>query len=126
MREAGPDAARAGDLTQSLIETEVWSEPLLLDAGIPISDAPLVSVGGGIGSFTLIDRLRICGLGTESLRVLTPLTTPWESFAYLTRVSQVARADRLRSDSSACPDNIWGFPPTPDARRFRLTRYGSS
>ncbi len=119
MREAGPEAARAGDLTDLLIDTDVWSEQLLHDAGIPIVEVPLVSIGGGLGSFALIDLLRICGLGTESLRVLTPLTTPWESFAYLTRVSQVARGDRLRSDSSACPDNFWGFPSYAVREAFR-------
>ena len=110
MSEAGPATARVGDLTQLLIDTDVWSEQLLFDAGIPILDVPLVSVGGGLGSFALLDHLRICGVRCESLRVLTPLTTPWESFAYLTRVSQVRPGDRLRSDSSACPDNLWGFP----------------
>ncbi len=110
MSAAGPATVRPGDLTQTLLDTDIWSEELLFDAGIPIVDVPLVSVGGGIGSFALIDYLRICGVRCESLQVLTPLSSPWESFAYLTRVSQVARRDRLRSDSCACPDNIWGFP----------------
>ena len=110
MTDAGPSVVRAGDLTPELVDTDIWSEQLLFDAGIPILEAPLISVGGGIGSFVLVDHLRICGVRTESLRVLTPLSTPWESFAYLTRVSQVPIGARLRSDSSACPDNIWGFP----------------
>ncbi len=92
------------------MDTDIWSEQLLFDAGIPIADAPLICVGGGLGSFALVDHLRICGLAPESLRVLTPLSAPWESFAYLARVSQISRADRLRSDSSSCPDNLWGFP----------------
>ena len=33
-----------------------------------------------------------------------------ESYEYLTRVSQIPRGERLRSDSASCPDNIWGFP----------------
>jgi len=110
MTDAGPSVVRAGDLTPELVDTDIWSEQLLFDAGIPILEAPLISVGGGIGTFVLVDHLRICGVRTESLRVLTPLSTPWESFAYLTRVSQVPIGARLRSDSSACPDNIWGFP----------------
>lgn len=110
MTDAGPTALRSGDLTPSMVETDIWSEQMLVDAGIPIVDAPLVAVGGGLGSFALVDLLRISGVGTQSLRVLTPLNTPWESFAYLTRVSQLSLGDRLRSDSSACPDNIWGFP----------------
>lgn len=110
MTDARPSVARAGDLTPALTDTDIWPERMLFDAGIPILDAPLVSVGGGLGSFALVDQLRICGVATESLRVLTPLSTPWESFAYLTRVSQVSPGDRLRSDSSSCPDNVWGFP----------------
>jgi hypothetical protein len=109
MSDAGP-AERTGKLTPALLDSDIWSEHLLVQAGIPIVDAPLVSIGGGLGSFTLIDHLRICGVHSASLRVLTPLRTPWESFGYLTRVSQVSPADRLRSDSSSCPDNLWGFP----------------
>ncbi|MGI8723725.1 MAG: hypothetical protein ACR2JG_16065 [Geodermatophilaceae bacterium] len=110
MTAAGPFVARTGDLTRKLLDTDIWSEQLLFDAGIPIADAPMVCVGGGLGSFALIDHLRICGVRPESLQVLTPLSTPWESFAYLTRVSQISREDRLRSDASSCPDNLWGFP----------------
>ena len=42
--------------------------------------------------------------------MLTQLETPWQSYEYLTRVSQIPRAERLRSDSKSTPDNIWGFP----------------
>lgn len=99
-----------GELTQELIDTPIWTDDLLVRAGIPIVGVPLISVGGGLGSFTLIDRLRVSGVPLESLRVLTALTTPWESFSYLARVSQIGPRARLRSDSSASPDNVWGFP----------------
>src|SRR5213078_3470332 len=36
--------------------------------------------------------------------------TPWQTYEYLTRVSQIPRGERLRSDSASTPDNIWGFP----------------
>lgn len=110
MSGVAPGEVRSGDLTQDLVDHDIWSEQMLDEAGIPIYDAPLVSVGGGLGTFALIDLLRIRGIGVESLQVLTTLATPWESFAYLTRVSQAPRTERLRSDSSSCPDNIWGFP----------------
>ena len=42
--------------------------------------------------------------------MLTQLETPWSSYEYLTRVSQIPRKERLRSDSKSTPDNIWGFP----------------
>ncbi len=41
---------------------------------------------------------------------MTSQRTPWESYEYLTRVSQIPRPERIRSDSASCPDNIWGFP----------------
>jgi hypothetical protein len=109
VREASA-ASRQGDLTEQLIATDVWPDHLLADAGIPVVDVPLVSVGGGIGSFVTVDYLRICGVPTDAIRVLTPLRTPWESYEYLTTVSQIPRSERLRSDSASMPDNIWGFP----------------
>jgi hypothetical protein len=104
------DSPSSGDLTTELLETDWWSDELVAQAGIPIVDAPLVSVGGGIGSFVTVDYLRICGVPPSSIRVLTALDHPWESYEYLTRVSQIPRGERLRSDSASCPDNIWGFP----------------
>jgi pSer/pThr/pTyr-binding forkhead associated (FHA) protein len=83
---------------------------MLAGAEIPVVEAPFVTVGGGIGSFVTVDYLRIYGVPTTSIRVLTSQGTPWESYEYLTRVSQIPSPERIRSDSSSCPDNIWGFP----------------
>ena len=108
-----PDAARRpapGDLTAELIHTDVWSDEQVTRAGIPIVDVPFVSVGGGIGSFVTVDYLRIYGVPSSGIAVLTGLDKPWQSYEYLTRVSQIPRGERLRSDSSSTPDNIWGFP----------------
>ncbi|MEU1203779.1 hypothetical protein [Nocardia sp. NPDC005825] len=99
-----------GDVTQRLIETDVWTDELVGRAGIPVFDVPLVSVGSGLGSFTLFDTLRIYGVPGAAMAVLGPQDLPWGSFEYLTRVSQIPREERLRSDSGATPDNIWGFP----------------
>jgi len=112
-RATAPDptgAARPGDLTPELLENDWWTDDLVARAGIPVVDVPFVSIGGGIGSFVTVDYLRICGVPTSSIRVLTQLEHPWESYEYLTRVSQIPRNERLRSDSASCPDNIWGFP----------------
>lgn len=79
-------------------------------AGIPIIDTKFVTVGGGIGSFVTVDFLRIYGVAPQDITVLTQLETPWQSYEYLTRVSQIPRTERLRSDSKSTPDNIWGFP----------------
>ncbi|SEL05758.1 hypothetical protein [Nonomuraea pusilla] len=99
-----------GDLTPELIGSSVWTDWLVQGAGIPVYDVPLVSVGGGFGSFTLLDVLRVRGVPTSHLRVLSTSDTPWQTWEYLTRVSQLPAHERIRSDSGARPDNIWGFP----------------
>ena len=79
-------------------------------AGIPVHHVPLVSVGGGLGSFALVDFLRIAGVSTDEVRVLGINETPWETYAYLARNSQIPDHERLRSDAGSVMDNIWGFP----------------
>jgi hypothetical protein len=99
-----------GDLTPELTAAPLWTDSMVAAAGIPVVDVPLVSIGGGIGSFVLVDYLRIAGVPTDHIRVLSTIDTPWQTYEYLTRVSQIPRSERIRSDSASRPDNIWGFP----------------
>jgi hypothetical protein len=103
-------AAGAGDLTPELLEKPVWTDAMLAAAGIPVIDVPFVTVGGGIGSFVTVDYLRIAGVPASKIRVLSNIDFPWQTYEYLTRVSQIPDEARIRSDSSSRPDNIWGFP----------------
>jgi hypothetical protein len=99
-----------GDLTQELVRSEWWTDAMVHAAGIPMVDVPLVLVGGGMGSFVTADYLRIAGVATDRIRVLSDIDYPWQTYEYLTRVSQIPRPERIRSDSASRPDNIWGFP----------------
>lgn len=99
-----------GDLTESMIQTDWWTDQMLADAGIPVTDVPFVTVGGGFGSFVLVDYLRIAGVPPEHIKVLSNITRPYETYAYLCNNSQIPGHERLRSDSGSTPDNIWGFP----------------
>lgn len=99
-----------GDITPALVETDGWTDDMLGRAGIPVIDVPFVTIGSGIGSFVTYDTLRIFGVPAQSMAVLGPQEVPWASYEYLTRVSQIPRTERLRSDSASTPDNIWGFP----------------
>ncbi len=99
-----------GDLTPQLIDTPVWTDEMVAAAGIPIVDVPFVTIGGGIGSFVMVDHLRIAGVPANQIAVLGINDHPWQTYEYLTRVSQVPRGERLRSDAASSPDNIWGFP----------------
>jgi hypothetical protein len=103
-------AVVGGDLTQELIQTDQWTDAMVTAAGIPIVDAAFLSVGGGIGSFVTVDYLRIAGVAPHRITVLSNLDYPWQTYEYLTRVSQIPRPERIRSDSASRPDNIWGFP----------------
>jgi hypothetical protein len=110
VQEYLPAQAAPGDLSAELLGTDFWSDEMVTGAGIPIIDIPLVTVGGGMGSFVLVDYLRIAGVPPEQIKVLSALDHPWQTYEYLTRVSQIPRTERLRSDSASRPDNIWGFP----------------
>jgi hypothetical protein len=111
--------AGGGDLTDELIASDRWTDAMVRAAGIPVVDAPLVTVGGGIGSFVTVDYLRIAGVSTDRIRVLSDIDFPWQTYEYLTRVSQIPRPERIRSDSASRPDNIWGFPSYALAEAFR-------
>ncbi|MBB2913762.1 hypothetical protein FHS43_005071 [Streptosporangium becharense] len=102
--------ASAGDLTPELLNTPEWTDQLVAAAGIPMYDIPFLTVGGGIGSFVTVDYLRIYGVPTSQMRVVSNIDRPWQTYEFLTRCSQIPRGERIRSDSSSRPDNLWGFP----------------
>jgi hypothetical protein len=99
-----------GDLTPELLASDWWTDAMVAAAGIPVVDIPFVSVGGGMGSFVTVDYLRIAGVPADRMRILSDIDFPWQTYEYLTRVSQIPRPERIRSDSASRPDNIWGFP----------------
>jgi len=109
---------RTPDLPDQLQRTPVWTDELVAASGIPVVDVPFVTVGGGMGSFTMVDVLRIAGVPTNQVKVLTNLRHPWENYAYLTGVSQLPPHYRIRSDASSMPDNLWGFPSYAARRAF--------
>lgn len=125
-----PAAQRPGGasdgLTAELLEADQWTDEAVEGAGFPVVDSEFVSVGGGIGSFVTVDYLRIAGVPKSSVKVLTPLEYPWQTYEYLTRVSQIPRGERLRSDSASTPDNIWGFPSYAVREAFAAKSLGSA
>ncbi len=99
-----------GDLTDHLLNTSIWSDGDVAAAGIPIYDIPFVTVGGGMGSFALVDTLKIAGVPSSQIRVLGQNTVPYQTYKYLCANSQIGEDTRIRSDSSSVMDNIWGWP----------------
>lgn len=101
---------RASSALDGLRPVPSWSDDLLAAAQVRVVDVPFVAVGGGLGTFAMVDLLRIAGVPASDIKVLTILDYPWQNYEYLTGVSQIPPTGRLRSDSASCPDNIWGFP----------------
>jgi hypothetical protein len=103
--------ARRRPLPPLLANSSQWTDEMVTAAGIPMYDVPFVSIGGGMGSFVTVDYLRVAGgVPASDIRVLSNLDYPWQTYEHLTRVSQLPRGKRIRSDSSSRPDNLWGFP----------------
>ncbi|MEM9714335.1 MAG: hypothetical protein AAGA17_19090 [Actinomycetota bacterium] len=118
-----PGSPGTGDLTDELIGSSLWTDDMLRRAGIPIVDqARVLSIGGGLGSFALVDTLRIAGVPTSDIRVITNLERPSATYRYLAGNSQIPEQERLRSDASSVMDNVWGFP----SYAWRESRMASS
>jgi hypothetical protein len=98
------------DVSPELLATAVWSDEDITALGIPLLDAPVVSVGGGLGSFALVSYLRMAGLGVSDIRVIGPEPVPYRTYRYLCASSQIGDPTRIRSDSSSVMDNVWGWP----------------
>jgi hypothetical protein len=106
-RPTGTPEART---VPELLGQSAWTDGEVERAGLPALDVPLVTVGGGLGSLALVDVLRLAGLESARLGVVTTAADPAETNRYLAANSQIDRDDRLRSDAGSVMDNIWGFP----------------
>ena len=104
-KAAVEDPLPLGGLRQSIISMkEVYNSRL------PVRETTYLAVGGGIGSFTWVDHLRIYGVPTNQIRALGLEPLPIGRYQRLCRNSQIPGHERLRSNSDSCPDNIWGWP----------------
>jgi pSer/pThr/pTyr-binding forkhead associated (FHA) protein len=94
-----------GGLRQPIIPMrEVYNSRL------PLMETTYLAVGGGIGSFTWADHLRIYGVPADQVIALGLEPLPIGRYQRLCTNSQIPGYERLRSNSDSCPDNIWGWP----------------
>ena len=99
------DPLPLGGLRQPII-----SMRQVYNSRLPVRETTYLAVGGGIGSFTWVDHLRIYGVPTNQIRALGLEPLPIGRYQRLCRNSQIPGHERLRSNSDSCPDNIWGWP----------------
>src|SRR5262249_51378554 len=79
-------------------------------SGTPLEQADYLAIGGGLGSFVWVDHLRIFGAAYDQVVALGLEPKPYTRFERLCCNSQITSHQRLRSNSDACPDNLWGWP----------------
>lgn len=97
-------------LHQGMVDQPVWTDQLVAESGMQTIDTPFVSVGGGIGSFTVVDYLRLAGIHTNQITVLGNQDKPYATYKTLANNSQIPDHERLRSDAGSVLDSPWGFP----------------
>ena len=85
-------------------------DELVSDIGLRVVDREFATLGGGVGSFCVVDALRIAGVPASAMAVVGLSAVPYGRYKDLTEYSQVPGHERLRSDSSGMPDSIWSFP----------------
>jgi pSer/pThr/pTyr-binding forkhead associated (FHA) protein len=82
----------------------------LMAVGYEVRESEYLSIGGGLGSFAWVNWLRVSGAATNDIQVLGVDPKPYSRFKQLAEHSQIRTEDRLRSNSDARPDNLWGWP----------------
>ncbi len=82
----------------------------LQQSRIPIYETTYLAIGGGLGSFTWVDHLMIFGVPEQQIVCFGLEPKPHSRYERLCNYSQIPSHERLRSNSDACPDNIWGWP----------------
>jgi pSer/pThr/pTyr-binding forkhead associated (FHA) protein len=104
-----PHASYPTNLPAYFQERQV-SVSALKQSGLPSAETTYLALGGGLGSFAWADYLRICGAAANQITVVGTDPVPYARFRRLCLASQILDAERIRSDSSARPDNVWGWP----------------
>lgn len=101
-------SANSAPTSSLCTEARIWRDDEL--GPLPVIDTQLLSIGGGLASFALVDVLRVSGARARDIRVVGPHQAPTDSFRQLAGCAQITEDERLRSDSAARIDNVWGFP----------------
>ncbi|HRQ38386.1 MAG TPA: hypothetical protein PLD25_10770 [Chloroflexota bacterium] len=96
----------------------------LRESGLPIAETTYLALGGGLGSFAWVDYLRVCGTAVHDIAVVGYEPVPYGRFQRLCRDSQISDEQRIRSDSGARPDNLWGWPGYAVQEMVGLLRRG--
>ena len=113
-----------GQLCLPLLKAPRLSLRSLAQNNIPVIETPYLTLGGGLGSFAWADYLRVSGVSAEQITVIGNKSVPYTRFQRLCANSQINDQERIRSDSGARPDNVWGWPGYAVQEIATLLRHG--
>lgn len=122
MRRIGLGAITVNPQAELLAWQDEVDDETLDGAGVPVERRRIVTVGGGLGSFALVDMLRIGGLPSGDIGILGQRELPHDALRDLLRHSQTADSERMRSDSATRIDCPWGWPSYAMAEAWRERR----
>ena len=97
-------------LLETFFQKPLLSLDELQSSGFGLEEKMFVSLGGGIGSFSWVNSLRVHAVVPNNIAVIAQHRLPYQQFKTYCDHSGLTPQDRLRSDSGARPDNLWGFP----------------
>lgn len=96
--------------SKEFISSQMVDVQSLYATGNKVEEIDYVALGGGLGSFSWVDHLRVYGVKPEKIAVLSIDKQPYARYQRLCENSQIPPHERLRSGSDSCPDNLWGWP----------------
>lgn len=110
----------------------IFDEQIVPIAALPhdTEEKVYLAIGGGIGSFVWVDHLLVYGAKSADITAIGLESKPYGRYKRLCENSQIPNHERLRSNSDACPDNLWGWPGYAvremwhEARRGNLNSVG--
>jgi pSer/pThr/pTyr-binding forkhead associated (FHA) protein len=107
---AGAVSSSGSDFPPASFQAQQVSVQDLHATGLPVAEAVYGTVGAGLGSYILIDYLRIFGVPARKILAIGLEAIPYARYQRLCLNSQIPPHERLRSNSDSCPDNLWGWP----------------
>ncbi|MGB1253381.1 MAG: FHA domain-containing protein [Candidatus Promineifilaceae bacterium] len=123
-RLRSPEALRPPSRT---FPPAIFDQPIVPIAALPqdIEEKTYLAIGGGLGSFAWVDHLLVYGADSAEITCIGLESKPYGRYKRLCENSQIPEHERLRSNSDACPDNLWGWPGYAVREMWHETRRGN-
>ena len=96
--------------SEEFMSSQMVDVQSLYATGNRVEEIDYVALGGGLGSFSWVDHIRVYGVQPDRIAILSIDKKPYARYQRLCENSQIPPYERLRSGSDSCPDNLWGWP----------------